>query len=249
MKNQKVAIKIGDFLYKHCFALYKEIYPIMKQRQDAEEIKLMRASISSGDTVLDIGANIGFYSRLFGQWTGEQGRVYAFEPDEENFVHLKKQVGKMPNVILKQVAVSDKTDMVTLYKSPMLNVDHRTYPIDDYISKTTVESIAIDDFLPPDTRVSFIKMDIQGFEAIALQGMKQTLIHNVEHLKMLMELFPAGLKKSGSSAVDTLTFLNQCGYSIYLIEKNKLTLLDMDAVAKMNDLSDEFYFNVFIKNN
>jgi len=247
MKNQTFAIKIGNCLYKHCFALYKVIYPLMKRQQDAEEISLMRASIAPGDTVLDIGANIGFYSRLLAQLTSDKGRIYAFEPDEENFEHLKKYVGNLSNVTLKHAAVSDKTDIVTLYKSPMLNVDHRTYPVDNYVSKSTVESVAIDDFLPPNTTVAFIKMDIQGFEAIALRGMKQTLINNVEHLKMLMELFPAGLKKSGSSAVDTVNFLHQCGYRVYLIEKNKQTLLDMDTVATMNDLSDEFYFNVLVK--
>jgi FkbM family methyltransferase len=209
----------------------------------------MRASISSGDTVLDIGANIGFYSHLFGQLTGNKGRVYAFEPDEENFLHLKKYVGEMPNVTLKHAAVSDKTDVVALYKSPMLNVDHRTYPVDGYLSKLMVESVAIDDFLPPNTSVSFIKMDIQGFEATALRGMKQTLTDNIEHLKMLMELFPAGLKKSGSSATETITFLHQCGYNVYLIEKNKLTLLNIDIVRTMNDLNDKFYFNLFIKKN
>ncbi|MDR3236574.1 MAG: FkbM family methyltransferase [Prevotellaceae bacterium] len=247
MKNQSIAIKIGNFLYNHCFGLYKIIYPVMKNRQDAVEIELMKSAVNLGDTVLDIGANIGFFSRLLSLQVGAAGRVYAFEPDAENFAHLKKAVGAHANVSLTQAAVGDVKGTVTLYRSPMLNVDHRTYPIDGYLSKSTVESIAVDDFLPADTVVRFIKMDIQGFEYMALQGMKNTLMKNVDSLKMIMELWSAGLKKAGASALQVVDFLNQCGYRVYLIEGRKLTLLDAGATAKINDLGEDVYFNVFVK--
>jgi len=202
---------------------------------------------------LDIGANIGFFSRLLSLQVGAEGRVYAFEPDAENFAHLQKSVGTHANVLLTQAAVSDMKGTVTLYKSPMLNVDHRTYPIDGYLSKSTVESVAIDDFLPEGTVVGFIKMDIQGFEYVALQGMKNTLIKNVDRLKMVMELWPSGLKKTGSSAWQVIDFLQQCGYQVYLIDGRKLILLDAAeqsgnlSISKINDLGEDVYFNVFVK--
>jgi FkbM family methyltransferase len=247
MQNQKLAIKIGNYLYNHCYGLYKLIYPVMKNRQDAYEISLMKSSIKSGDTVLDIGANIGFMSRVLSKCVGVSGCVYAFEPDAENYMHLEKALKSFSNVKTIRAAVSDRQGVITVYKSPMLNVDHRTYPVDDYTAKEDVSCVAIDEFLPKDTAVTFIKIDIQGFEYTALQGMRRTLEQNGERLKMIMELWPAGLKKAGASALQVFDFLTQLGYNLYLIEQKKMSLLTREQVVEKNDLPDDIYFNIFVR--
>ena len=55
-----LSIALGNFLYKNLFPIYKITYKAFKQKQDAFEISLMQKYIRQGDTVLDIGANIGF---------------------------------------------------------------------------------------------------------------------------------------------------------------------------------------------
>jgi FkbM family methyltransferase len=247
MKNQNVAIKIGNYLYNHCFGVYKVLYSRMKKSRDAIEISLMKQHIAKGDIVLDIGANIGFFSKILSKLVGKKGCIYAFEPDTENFAHLQKQTKHLSNVVLKKAAVSNKNEIITLYRSPMLNVDHRTYPIENYLSKEDIESIAIDNFLQKDTIVNFIKIDIQGFEYAAFQGMKEILTRNAEHLKMIMELWPAGLKKAGHSAIAVIELLWRHGYNTYLLQDKKQILLSRDAIEKMNDLGDEFYFNIFVR--
>ena len=207
----------------------------------------MKSSVKHGDTVLDIGANIGFVSRVLSKCAGANGMVFAFEPDTENFRHLQKELKFLSNVKPVHAAVSDTAGVITVYRSPMLNVDHRTYPINDYTSKEDVRCVTIDGFLPDDATVTFIKMDIQGFEFTALQGMRRTLQRNSEHLKMLMELWPAGLKKAGSSALQVFDFLAQSGYEMHLIEGKKRSLLTRGQIIEKNDLPDEIYYNVLVK--
>jgi FkbM family methyltransferase len=262
MQNKTLAIKIGNYLYRRYFCLYKRLYIAMKTQQDAAEVKLLKASIAHGDVALDIGANIGFFSRILSRCVGSNGHVYAFEPEEVNFAHLQKAMKSRSNVTVKQAAVSSAPGSIIVFKSPMLNVDHRTYPVDSYTSKSEVECISIDSFLPQDVTVNFIKMDIQGFEYTALQGMKNTLIRCRDKLKMLMELWPAGLKKAGASASEVVNFLEQCGYRTYLLDGKKRTLLTTQRaetlkntshelaefnIAAYDDLDENTYFNVFVE--
>ncbi len=248
MKNQNLSIKIGNFLYNRCYKVYKILYPILKNRTDAFELSLMKNHIQQGYTVLDIGANIGFTAKHLSRYVGASGKVYAFEPDTVNYAHLLENIGHTySNIKPVQAAVGEKNETIHVYKSPMLNVDHRTYPIENFTSKEEVKCLSIDGFLKPEEQAHFIKMDIQGYEYFALQGMKQTLLNNRNHLAMIMEFWPWGLQKAGASAQLVFDFIQSCGYQMELIDGKILSLLDSEKVKQMQALPEEYYFNVWIK--
>src|SRR5256885_8821899 len=52
------------------------------------ETSLLAAEIRPGMTIVDVGANIGYYTLLFSKLAGDNGRVYAFEPEPQNFALL-----------------------------------------------------------------------------------------------------------------------------------------------------------------
>ena len=237
------SIALGNFLYKNCFPIYKLTYKSFKEKQDAFEISLMKKYIKAGDTVLDVGANIGFYAEILSNIVGEKGKVHCFEPDATNFNHLQNRSKHLPNVSINNKAVSDKTETIKIYTSKKLNVDHRTYKPDDYDQEIDIHAIAIDEYLSQNTEVNFIKMDIQGFEMSAVKGMTKTL--QSPHLKMLSEFWPYGMRKAGTSVLEYYRFLKEYNFHIYLIENHQLVELTDDKVKTFLELPETTYMNIF----
>ena len=243
------SIKLGNFLYKHAFVLYKPMYTLFKNKQDAFEIALLKKYIKPGDTVLDIGANIGYYAEILSNIVGEKGTVHCFEPDERNFSYLKKSANGLHNLFINHAAVGPVTGHISIFTSKELNVDHRTYKPAEYDQELKIKSVAIDDYLAtlpsPVSKVDFIKMDIQGFEMEAIKGMEKTLDAN-PNIKLISEFWPYGLRTAGSSVVDYFNLLESKKFNCYLLEKNSLTLLTSEKVKAIEPLGKEQYFNIFI---
>ena len=241
-----LSIKLGDFLYKNAFPVYNIIYPFFKRRQDKQDIALMQQHIKKGDIVLDIGANIGFYTKILSGLVGETGKVYAFEPDKKNFSYLQQNAGNLKNVELINKAVSDKTGMITLYQSDLLNVDHKTYATEGYVSKTEIECVAMDDFIP-NHKVDFIKIDIQGFEYFAFKGMKEIFNAN-DNLKIITEFYPLGLYNAKIKASDFLELLWENGFIVYKTENEIMREFLKSDIEKYTAVKDEYTFvDLFIE--
>ena len=244
------SIKLGNFLFRNFFPLYKFIYWKFKKWQDSSEISLMKLHIRKGNVVLDIGANIGFYTTFFSMLVGVNGKVHAFEPDTVNFKYLHKETKEKTNVSINPQAVNSTTSIIKLYRSKELNVDHRTYQPEKYESVQEIHAVSIDDYLnsvsTEFSAVDFIKMDIQGFEMEAMKGMENTIRSN-PRLKILSEFWPYGLKKSGYGAIAFFQLIESFSFDMYLIRGKKLELLTKESVVDMVDLEEAKYFNVFLK--
>jgi FkbM family methyltransferase len=239
------SIALGNFLYKNSFPLYKAMYSVFKKKQDAFEIELLKKHIKPGQTILDIGANIGFYADILSQLVGPDGKIHCFEPDATNYGYLEKATKKLSNVIINNNAVGPKTETIKIYTSKNLNVDHRTYKPDDYDEEIEIQAVSIDDYLGINNKIDFIKIDIQGFEMQAMKGMTFTLNANPD-LKMISEFWPYGLRKAGSSLTEYFSFFKDKGFNVYLLEKNTLKLLSQEKVKELEGLGEEHYFNIFI---
>ena len=142
-------------------------------------------------------------------------------------------------------AVGPKTETLKIYTSKNLNVDHRTYKPEEYDREIEIAAVSIDDYLAQNGNVkpAFIKMDIQGFEMQAIQGMHKTLDSNKD-IKLISEFWPYGLKKAGSSLTGYFNFLQGKGFNCYLLEKNSLQKLNAEKVQSLENLGEEHYFNI-----
>src|SRR5690606_18164169 len=96
------------------------------------------------------------------------------------------------NIIINNKAVSSKTETLKIYTSKNLNVDHRTYKPKEYDEEISIEAVSIDDYFGTNQKVDFIKIDIQGFEMQAIQGMTKTLEAN-PNVKIISEFWGYGL--------------------------------------------------------
>jgi FkbM family methyltransferase len=244
------SIKLGNFLFNYAFVLYRPLYGLFKAKQDAFEIDLLRKHIREGDTVVDIGANIGFYAKILSEIVGSTGKVHCFEPDKINFQHLEKSCKALENVVLNNKAVGPRSEKIKIYTSKKLNVDHRTYKPEEYDQELEIEAMSLDEYFAAlgQTKVDFIKMDIQGFEMQAVKGMEQTLARNSK-VKIISEFWPYGLRKAGSSVVEYFEFLRERGFDCFLLEGNALRLLDSEKVKSISSLGEEHYFNIFASRN
>jgi FkbM family methyltransferase len=194
---------------------------------EPEETALFQKLIRPGDRVVDVGANIGYYTVLFASLAGTSGRVLALEPDPENATLLQRNVrlsGFEPTVCVKIGAAAAARGQLPLYRSPYGNRgDHRTYesfaetaggrrPRD----RINVEAFAIDDCVADWERVDVVKMDIQGYEMHALSGMTRTLERSPA-MAIVTEFFPDGIVRAGCDPDAYLEAFLYRGFSIWEI--------------------------------
>ncbi len=213
------------------------------------ETGIFMKQIRAGSVVLDIGANIGYYTLIAARQVGPQGRVYAFEPDPANFQLLKKNVeqNSYRNVVLVNKAVSSKTRTLRLFRSQTNRGDHRVYDSKDGRESVPIEAVALDDFFKKmDKKVQFIKMDIQGSEALALEGMRG-LIRKNRSLKLVAEFEPRCLKACGSDPGKFLKNLGQLGFSVKEIseKEGRVKAANPQALLERYSLNPDDYTNLY----
>ena len=209
-KLEMVAYKSGNMLYKYAFPVYKPLYFRYKKKSDKKKIEHLKQIIKPGMTIVDIGANIGFYTILFAELVGENGKVYAFEPENINFKRLKKNVSKYNNVFIENAAVGKESGNIKLYHSKDLNVDHQTYDSGENRTISEIRSIALDDYFSKGEKIDFLKIDIQGYDYFAIAGMKNTIARS-DKLMIFGEFWPYGLNKAGVHYSDYISLLKKLG--------------------------------------
>ncbi len=156
--------------------------PSFPDRLDFESEYFHWFTPSPGDTVFDLGANIGIATLVLAEKVGKGGRVIAVEPDPENFEYLQRNVAKheLPQVTLVQCAVSDH-DGNSMFFAEGSMFSGLASARQDAVFR---ESIGATIEVPTRTLASlmtefgtpsFIKMDIEGAEIEALSGARAAL--------------------------------------------------------------------------
>jgi FkbM family methyltransferase len=232
---------IGNKLYEHAFPIYRLCYSAFKAYTDRPERRLLKATLSAGDVVVDAGANIGIYSQFFSRCVGPTGVVHSFEPSPENFARLRSAARRLSNVRVWPAGVGERTGRSTLYLSEKLNVDHRTYMAEgDARASVPIDIITLDDYFEPGQRVDLIKMDIQGYELHALRGATRALADNPA-AKLLLEFWPYGLKQAGANWLELIDTLENKGRSLFEITNHGLVPFRSESVTE----DPNWYVNLF----
>jgi FkbM family methyltransferase len=221
-------------------------------------VRWVRALVRPGMTAVDIGAHVGYYTRLLAAQVGAAGRVLAFEPNPRTFATLERNVEGCANVRPIQLALTDREGTGLLYDglpssgatSFYFDGEKRDwyrglladreisprvlqgFPVTSYqVATTALDSYWSRGELP---EADFIKMDIEGAEMSALQGMKG-LIGSSPRLTMVMEYYPRGMELIGIDPLESLQRLRDLGFrSIRVIQKNGLVNAeDRDFMARL----------------
>lgn len=195
--------------------------------------ELLKQELKPGMTVVDIGASNGYFTLLAASIVGEEGRVFAFEPHGGRFEMLVKSIDAngFGNVVAVRKAVFNRTGKLKLSLGP----DSRLMGVD---------AVRLDDFLADwDGEIDFIKMDIDGGEPFALEGMN-TVFKNNPGLRMILEYDPACLKGSGNSPTAYLKQITDSGLEIRAIydeiRKRCVSPADPDSILSIEDCANLF---------
>jgi FkbM family methyltransferase len=143
--------------------------------------------LQDGASVLDVGANIGFWTVPLANRVGAEGHVHAFEPSRSNIDHLEINLGAnnlLERVHLHNVGLSDVADTLQLSLrgdfeagSATGNASIVIDEIDRQFSCVEISVVPLDDVFPGIglPRVDFIKLDIEGHEDRFLIGAERTI--------------------------------------------------------------------------
>lgn len=131
--------------------------------------------IAAGDTVFDLGANLGIYSKALSAMVGPAGQVHAVEMMPETYSYLRRNVTPLGNALCYNVAVSDSTGV------QHARLPGRRWGGGGHIYRAhlapagiTVRACRLDDLFP-DLSPTFIKCDVEGAEAAVINGARAVI--------------------------------------------------------------------------
>jgi FkbM family methyltransferase len=142
--------------------------------------RAIKKYVEGGDTVYDIGANMGYVSLTLAKRVGAKGRVIAFEPVPSNISLLRTNIenNKLTNVRVMEVAASDRCGTAVIRMTKNLStaslIWHRNDPS---ATEVVIRTVAIDELVKAGvfSEPRFVKIDVEGAESQVLEGMRHTL--------------------------------------------------------------------------
>jgi FkbM family methyltransferase len=182
-------------LYRFVFSLLPEnlqlkIWEKKLARFLKKDLPSVTHLIKAGGVWVDIGANIGGFTRLMLDRFPD-GKAYLFEPVPKYYQYCKKRFSSNPNIIIENLAVSDKNGEAIIYTDKN-NIGWNTMIQEKKTENMTpvhINTVMFDDYWKGKSDpVSLIKIDVEGAEFSVLKGMKKTLTEFVLKPHILLEI-------------------------------------------------------------
>jgi FkbM family methyltransferase len=209
--------------------------------------KLIRPNM----VVVDIGANIGYYTLIAARLLRKSGIVYAFEPERSNYELLVKniRINNFSNVVSINKAASNKNGETELFLDKTGSGGHSFSQSNttETAGSAHIETISLDSFFENtirNTRVDLIKIDAQGAEGLIIEGAEKILENN--DVRIIMEFAPECLRRVGTDPNLLLRKLESLGFKIKYASK-KDEILDITNLVEICDSSVPNFVNLFLE--
>jgi FkbM family methyltransferase len=212
--------------------------------------RLFGELLRPGMQVLDVGANMGYFSLLAASLVGESGRVYSWEPSPSNVKMLLAShlANGFKNIEIVQAAAGRRSGLLNYFpnfSNGMVN-EIGQVPPEQAFAAETVMALRIDDVLPRDAKIDFVKIDVEGFEYEALNGALETLRRC--RPTIVSEFCPKSLlSSSGISGEEFLRFVVQLGYDMQVVDDKKLIPGDIPEVLAMHKKSGIDHIDILFR--
>jgi len=250
---KKSIIKLGDIKFKIDFDHLGKKDPYVKQMYfgyyQIALISLMKKCLKKGSIFIDVGANIGYVSAVAAHLVGKSGEVHSFEPAPQYFKLLQENIKLNPDykMFANQAALGERKTTLPMeildpphgggntlikeyiniwdkpkYKIKTLNVN--VIRLDKYIEDKKLENI------------SFIKIDVEGYEFPVLRGLENYLSKCKKKPVILTEINPKSYELLNYDPQELINFMKKFGYKPYNVF-NPFLKIDIRKLKEGTDVA------------
>jgi FkbM family methyltransferase len=224
--NIKMKLTIKDWVQYNLFIYGK---------YEENETLLWEKLVKKSSVILDIGANVGYFSLLASK-INPKSSIFSFEPIKHTFDRLSYNVkqNNFQNIKLFNCAISDENRILSINVGNENNWGMSSVNNHEFTSGKieNINAISIDNFVKEEKiqRVDLIKLDIEGAEYMALEGMKNTLDNYSPDI--LIEILDEHLLKQNKSSEMIYNLLFSKGYVAFSIENNGVLKRLLTPISK-----------------
>ena len=210
--NLQLEVSPADVIGRH-------LYKYRRYEPELAATLAQHLDLRSADLMVDIGANIGWYSLLVSRLSQGQCQVFAFEPDPDNFARLQRnlKLNAIEQVSAFNLAVGEHAATLQLHRYGKSNAGRHSLVALHAGETIPVQVVSLDEYwltqALPEGPIRLLKMDIEGYEVFALRGAR-SLLARCEWL--LLEHSPAYLERSGAGIDALIDLLAMQGFKPYL---------------------------------
>lgn len=208
------------------------------------ETWIFRAVVPPGATVLDIGANVGYFTLLAGGLVGPGGRVYSFEPVAEVYDRLQRnvQLNTMQHVHTYNVGLASEPGSRRIFFSPRADSGSTSlapYSVD--AGNSVVQMTTIDRFIGRAgiERVDLVKVDVEGAEPLVLAG-ASGLLRKPHPPDWIVEVNRERLAGLGFTAQDVLSTFRSADFMLFRVGQQPGELLPISETIPHDPLYTVF---------
>lgn len=213
-------------------------------RKKYSELFFLKKLVKPGDTVLDIGANLAYYSFFMSVSAGKTGKVYAVEPIPLFAEVWRKNMSKLKekNYHLSNCALGSEAREKVKMSIPIVNgvVRHGLTKVTDDSDNTSATAMSFEvpmkngDALMTELNISkldFIKCDVEGFEQYVIPSLENTIRRDLPILQIELS--------GDENRKNVADFLVNLSYEIHILKGEKLVAIDIKDIFNFNQ---DFYF-------
>ena len=225
--------KIGFWKFKLSYNIFYYFYIKYKLLFEKKNILQISSLIKPNSIIIDVGANIGIYAEFFLRFSDSKSKILAYEPDINNFNILKEKFKGSKIVKCINKIVSNKNGYSYLKKN-------LSNPTAHFMSKDgkKIKTIKLDSILTKEKKkVSLIKIDVEGAEALVINGAKR-IIYKYKPA-IYMEYSAQRVKRYVK--FDLINFLKKNRYKFYVKKSGKfknISSKNLIISSKKNDVID-----------
>jgi FkbM family methyltransferase len=207
---------------------------------ELKEVEYILPLIKPGSTILDIGANFGFYSIIFAKRC-KDAKIHCFEPVSETFEHLVNNIyhnSASKSIVYNNCGVGERNGTMNI-TTDLYAGNYLVENGSNYINSETVPIVSIDSYIEEKNieKIDFIKCDIEGAELFMLKGSLSTI--NRDKPIIFIEIYDEWTKRFGHRAKHVVEYILKFGYYYEVIDRNGVTYCQTDSIdADLNKGSD-----------